>query len=79
MLHTAAPADGRSALDRVEEIIGVGARIESAEFERKTGYKLQKPDSVDCHLWDDVDGEWIAIAFDREHRGAVAYKSNIRR
>lgn len=76
---SAAPGQIEKPWKDLEAELGRGKSISYEEFKKITGYKSSKPPHVECRIWRNSQGEWLAVAYDPDTKSVSGIKSNMRR
>ena len=73
------PGEMESPWQELETTLGAGETISLQEFVKVTGYELSGTARVECRIWRNHRGEWLAIAYEPEGKSVSAIKSHMRR
>jgi hypothetical protein len=76
---SAAPGEIESPWAELESTLGPSETITFEEFLKVTGYSSSKPSQVECRIWRNSRGEWLAVAYDPDAKSLSGIKSYMRR
>ena len=76
---SAYPGQIESPWASLETDLGQGKPISFKEFLKVTGYEMQEPPRVECRIWRNSQGEWLAVAYDPDAKSLSGIKSYMRR
>jgi len=76
---SAMPGEVESPWQELEATLGPAETISFQEFLKVTGYQYKEPSQVECRIWRNSRGEWLAVAYEPEAKSISGIKSYMRR